>query len=895
MSCCDPSLSATGRNALPIAEGFTIASNIRLAVSILLAGQSMMLGLAINLSPPDAETLRLLQAAVLLATLAVIALLGGPLARSAVVELQRRKLTLDALFLTGILGATGASIQSLVTGRGPIYFEVVSVLFVVSTLGKRITDRSRRDALQAIRTWSERLATCRIIGVGGILIPSAVSTIRVGDVVAVSPGETVAVDGEVVLGAGLIQDTPVSGEPFARVCGPGDRVLAGSFSLDAAFHVRALSAGTARQVDTLLTAVERVCGETAPAQARADQLARLLFPFVVTVALATFAYWSWNVTWQTGLFHALSVLLVACPCALGLATPLALWSTMGRLAERGLVAQRADFVERLARIDRVIFDKTGTLTDNECGLAGLATASDGAERVQLLSWIAAVETLSDHPFARAFSNLTHDSAPSTVRVLSIRNIPGCGIEAAIDCTNSKSKNLRLGRPEWFGSIDRDESVALARQLPVASGVRVDIELDGQLVAIALLSNPLRASAAIAIQSLRELDLPVEVMTGDTSAREAATLVNDIQVGQLPIDKLRAVETIVRDGGRPLFVGDGMNDAGALAAAHAGISLGPTDGLAAASAMATLLHGDLNVLPWAIVLCRRATIVLRFNLWWAISYNLVGMSLAAAGLLHPVAAAIIMVLSSLGVVLFSLSTGRQDSSYNNGLQAKPAATSHRMGRAKLLAIGHGCALAFQGFVLAWLANSSWPFAVVLVGAFSFVGWRAAVAWFRNVDITHWIDMSFGMLTFGNLGMVIGWWLDAASKTSADTSCLCETLFLDLSWRTATSHFGMYFGMLIAGSFAMAFAGRRPMPREWNCPVAMFTGGNAGMVLGMLIGGRCLAAMIGPSGSWQVLTGYFGMTSGMLVGMLVGHGLTLQLFQWIQSSDQRQRQRTPLAGH
>jgi len=880
MSCCDPVQSVIGRIASPIANGFTITGNLRLAVSILLAGQSMMLGLAINLSPPDPETLRVLQFAVLLATLAVVGLLIGPVARSAVVELRQKRVTLDALFLTGMLGAAGASIQSLITGQGPIYFEVISVLFVVSAVGKRMTDRSRSDALKAIRTWSERLATCRVIGIDGHLNPSEVSAVNVGGLVAVSPGETIAVDGEIVLGEGFIQDTPMSGEPFARVCGPGDRVLAGSFSLDAAFHVRAIRAGTERQVDTLLAAVERVCRETAPAQVRADRMARLLFPFVAMVALATFAFWTWNATWQTGLFRSLSVLLVACPCALGLATPLALWSAIGRLAERGLLVQHADFVERMARVDRVIFDKTGTLTDDECGLVGLATVSDGTDRERLLSSVAAVQTLSDHPFARAFSGVINDVDSSTVRVVSIRNVPGCGVEAAIVGPDGNQSILRLGRPEWFGQLDREESIALARQLPVVSGVRVDIELGGHLAAIALVSNPLRASAAESIKSLRQLDLPVEVMTGDSKARDAAALVSDIRVGLLPTDKLQAVEEIVRQRGRPLFVGDGMNDAGALAAAHAGIALGRADGLAAASAMATMFHGDLNVIPWAILVCRRATMILRFNLIWAISYNILGISLAAGGLLHPVAAAIIMVLSSLGVVLFSLSTGRQGSAYDCDLKAKSTSSSDSVGRAKLLAIGHGCSLAMQGLFLAWLARSSWPFAVMLVSVFSLVGWRMAAAWFRNMRISHWLDMSFGMLTFGNLGMVLGWWVDTAFGTSTSNSCLCETFFLDFNWHTVTSHTGMLTGMLFAGTLAMKFAGRRSLPRGWICPFSMFTGGNAGMVLGMLVGGYYVGDMFGAQGSWNVLTGFAGMTIGMLPGMLIGHALTMQLIRWFQ---------------
>ena len=880
MSCCDPGLSVAGRHFSPVADGFTITSNLRLAVSILLASQSMMLGLAINLSPPDPETLRLLQATVLSATLAVVGLLGGPLARSAIVELWRGRVTLDALFLTGILGAMGASLQSLVTGQGPIYLEIISVLFVVSALGKRITDRSRSDALTAIRTWSERLATCRVIGVGGNRITSNVSAVNVGDVVAVSPGETVAVDGEIVLGEGFIQDTPVSGEPFARVYGPGDRVLAGSFSLDGAFHVRALNAGTQRQVDTLLAAVERVCRETAPAQARADRLARLLFPLVSTIALATLAFWTWNATWQTGLFHALSVLLVACPCALGLATPLAIWSAIGRLAERGLLVQRADFVERMASVDRVIFDKTGTLTDDECGLVGLVTASSGADRERLLSWIAAVQTLSDHPISRAFSGVVNDVESSAVRIISIRNVPGCGVEATIAGPDGNANILRLGRPEWFGQLDREESVQLARELPVVSGVRIDIELQGQLAAIGLVSNPLRASAADSIKSLQQLDLPVEVMTGDSKAREAATLVTDIRVGLLPTDKLKAVEEIVRQRGRPLFVGDGMNDAGALASAHAGIALGRADGLAAASAMATMIHGDLSVIPWAIVVCRRATMILRFNLIWAITYNILGISLAAGGLLHPVAAAIIMVLSSFGVVLFSLSIGRQNSAYDLDLNAKPTSPSDPLGRTKLLVIGHGCSFAMQGLFLAWLSKSSWPATLILISLFSLVGWRMANAWFLNKSISHWLDMSFGMLTFGNLGMVSGWWVDTAFGTSTSNSCPCETFFIDFNWHSVTSHTGMLVGMLIAGTLAMAFAGRRSLPRGWTCPSAMLTGGNAGMLLGMLVGGHYVGDAFGLQGSWHVLTGFAGMTIGMLPGMLIGHALTMQLFQLFQ---------------
>jgi len=876
MSCCESEIDAGEGLASPAQEKLLLKGDIRFALALLLAGQSMMLGLATNLSPPDPETLRLLQSVVLIATLGVVGLLGWPLACSASEALRRRRVTLEALFVTGMLGATAASLQSFVTGEGPIYFEVVSVLLVVYTLGRRLTARSRVGALNAVRAWSQRLATCRLIDLAGELHQVSVSSIRPGDMVAVGPGEVVTVDGEIVRGEGFIQDTPVSGEPFARVGRLGDRVLAGSVSVDAAFQLRALSPGTGRQVDMLLAAVECALRQTAPAQARADRLAHLLFPLVITAALATFAFWTLRADWHVGLFNALSVLLVACPCALGLATPLAVWSAIGRLAERGLVVTRADFVERLASVDRVVFDKTGTLTENACSLIGIATASDGAERARLLSWVAAVQVMSDHPVARAFTKLSREHNPGAVQVLSIRNVAGRGVEATIVTEAGEKHILRLGHPEWFGRLDRFEAEALSRQLPVASGMRVDVELSGQLAAVALVSDRLRESAAAAIKTLKNMNLPVQVMTGDSQGREAAALVPDIQARLLPAEKLRAVEEMTRSGARPLFVGDGMNDAGALAAAHAGVALDPSDGLAFASAMTTLYHGDLRVIPWAIGICRRATTVLQLNLLWAVAYNLLGITLAALGLLHPVAAALIMMTSSLGVVWFSSHAVATHPICDCPTRPVPP-LKYGTGRVKLVAFGHGLTLALQGVFLALLAQSSFTYAAILFGIFGLAGWWVAVAWTRAENIPHWIDMSLGMLTLGNLGMVAGWWIDATLGTTGGTLCPCKELLLNFTLPSLLSNAGMLAGMLIAGSVAMAFWGRRPPPRDWHCYLSMFIGGNAGMLAGMLVGGRCAALIAGVQGLSQLLPAFAGMTLGMLLGMLGGHILALRLIQ------------------
>ncbi len=343
-------------------DGFTV----RLGLGLLIAGQSMIFGLAINLEDTTSATVKWgVQSVILAGTLLVMALLGPALARNAVTEIRRGRLSIEALFLLTLAGALAASLQSLISGQGPIYFEVVSVLLVVYSLGKAIGAHSRSAALAAATRWAGAPDTCRIIDGAGRARQLEVGLALPGDLVEVRPGETIAVDGVIRSGVGFVSTAPVNGEPFAAVRRPGDSVLAGMASYDATFRIEATASGTSRQIDRLHEAVEQARSRPASLQAHADRLGRMFFPLIVIVAILTFAIWALIAGWQTGLFNAMSVLLVACPCAMGLATPIVVWSALNRLAERGLVANSGDFVERLAAVDRVFFDKTGTLTDDQ--------------------------------------------------------------------------------------------------------------------------------------------------------------------------------------------------------------------------------------------------------------------------------------------------------------------------------------------------------------------------------------------------------------------------------------------------------------------------------------------------------------------------------------------------
>ncbi len=334
----------------------------------------MIFGLAINLEEQTSTGVRQgVQAVILAGTVLVFALLGMPLLRQACAELRRGRITIESLFLLTMAGAMFASLQSFISGRGPIYFEVISVLLVVYALGKAISAHTRSAARSAADRWAGTISSCRLLDDNGQSHTVAVSSVKLGDSVEVRPGELFAVDGIISTGTGFVSEAPVTGEPFDLVRRPGDRVLAGMASQDATFRVRATAPGSAREIDRLLETVERARTTPTKLQAQTDRLGRIFFPLLVAVSAVTLVGWTVAADWRVGLFNALSVLLVACPCALGLATPVVLWATLNRLAEYGLIAHSGQIVERLAQVDCIYFDKTGTLTEERFALVDLVT------------------------------------------------------------------------------------------------------------------------------------------------------------------------------------------------------------------------------------------------------------------------------------------------------------------------------------------------------------------------------------------------------------------------------------------------------------------------------------------------------------------------------------------
>ena len=867
----------------PAAGGKLDGLAVRLGVGVLVAGQGMIFGLALNLHDDVPAAVRAAaQGVILLGTLLVVGLLGGSLVRTTWADLRRGRLTTEALFVVTLLGALGASLHAHLTGRGAIYYEVVAVLLVVYTVGRLVGARARAAAVAGSRAWAGQLDTVRLVDEKGRTRVVPVGEVRPGDVAEVYPGESIPVDGVIRSGEGFVSEAPVSGEPFPVVRRPGDRVLAGCTSFDAAFRVEATAAGTARQVDRLLAAVEAARDQPMSFQGQADRLAAAFLPLVIVTALGTFGYWAFltDAGYEAGLLNAMSVLLVACPCALGLATPVVVWSALGRLAERGLVVRSGDAVERLAGVDRVLFDKTGTLTDDRFALVDVMVA-DGWDRATVLGWVAAVEAHSRHPLARAFAG----TAPAAVAVTGLRAVPGCGVEATVETQGGRRfvQVGRLGRadkdpsprpPPPGGEGEKDRGTSVLLPLPPGGrgpggGVcpdahRVAVLIDGKLVAVAVVAERLRDATPEALAEFRRLGLPVEVLTGDAPGRAEALGLPPARAGLLPDDKRGYVEELADAGGKPLVVGDGINDAAALAAGHVGLALASGTDLAVGAADATLYHGDLRVLPWAVELSRAAVRAVRRNLFRAVLYNSVGMALAAAGVLHPVVAAVLMVASSLSLLFTATRFGVPEhctvALTGTGGFTPPARQDRPERRPLAGAVVHGLALALQGVVLLLLLDG---LPVAVPAAFAVAGLVVGVGWLRWASIPHALDMAAGMLTLGNLGMLLGWWADAGFGPLHDCGC---TACVEAA---GGGHgLGMWAGMLVGANAAMLWLGRRPVPRRGYHVPAMFTGGNVGMVLGMLAGGW--AAGLLPAESVPAAAGlaFAGMSVGMIGGMLLG---------------------------
>ena len=641
-------------------DGFSARVWLRLAVAAVFAGQGMVLSLAVNLTPPafGGAVYWVLHGGLIAATMGVLVFLGGPLFRATFAMVRERRLSIEGLFTLSLLGAFAGSLVATFTGTGDVYYEVVAIVLAIHTVGRLVGQRSRARLREESARLRETFDTARVVEDGEAPVRMPLSELTEGSVVRVAPGEPFTVDGTVVAGTGFVSETALTGEPTPVVRHEGDRVRAGTWSVDGRFDVRAAALEGDRELDGILRTVEDAGGRPSELQTQADALMRGFLPFVVGVSAATAIYWSFAAGWVEAVLNSMAVLLVACPCALGLATPVAVWQGLYRLAGIGLVSRDGALLDALARTRRVFFDKTGTLSESALRWTEFLVLRGGAERrAPLLRALAAVEADLPHPVARALSHGPDAEAEAdgveggVCRVEDLRVLPGRGVSARVS-VDGVTFSLTAGEPEG-GAADPVHAEALRAGLRDTVGKRVFVWVDGEPAAVAVLREQARSGTASTWEALEALGVRATVLTGDPAPALELPASVPVKAGLSAADKERAVIAAASAGEYPLVVGDGINDAAAMARASGAVAMGGGSAYTRATAAGQLAGDRIDAVPRAISVARKVHRTLRGNLLYAAAYNVLGMGFAAAGMLHPVFAAVLMLGSSFFVTARAL--------------------------------------------------------------------------------------------------------------------------------------------------------------------------------------------------------------------------------------------------
>jgi len=553
---------------------------------------------------------------------------------------------MDVLVALGTSMAWGFSaVVTLFALDQHVYFEGGAAVITLVLLGKLLEARAKAHTSEAIEALIRLQPKTARVERDGQWVEMPVDALMPGDIFMVRPGESVPVDGEVVDGDSSVNEAMLTGESMPVGKSTGDRVFAATANGQGALRCRATGVGE----QTLLAGIIRLVGEAqgskAPVQRLADRISAIFVPVVCSIALLTFAGWWWySADFAEALVNAVAVLVIACPCALGLATPTAIMVGTGQGARAGILVRNAEALERAERITVLALDKTGTLTLGEPQVVDLQVMR-GSE-AEVLRLAAALEQGSEHPLARAI--LARCQAVDLPQCVDFKAYPGFGVSGSVD-----GQILRLGAPAWFGIAD-DARIQHLQQ----SGKTVVALFGGdQLLAVFAIADALRPTSQAAVRRLRERGIRVVMLTGDNIVTAAAIAaeagIAEFRAGILPGEKAAALAELKAGGALVAMVGDGINDAPALAAADVSFAIGAGSDAAIEAADLTLIRSDLNGVADAISLSAATLGKIRQNLFFAFIYNVAGIPLAAMGFLNPVVAGAAMAMSSVSVVSNSL--------------------------------------------------------------------------------------------------------------------------------------------------------------------------------------------------------------------------------------------------
>ena len=636
MSCCSSPPAKKPGQTSPETASNNAYIWLKLAVATILAGLSMYLSLGVNISNPTGQIHTAVHSFLAITTLSAILLLAGPMFVSGWNSLRQKNITLEHAFLIGIIGAFCTSIYSSVTHQGAIYYEVVIVLIAIYLFGQTIKS-NLINKHQNLESHIPGLFGTTIIRENGTPKQISIQDIQVGDTVIIKENQIVPTDCRILTGTAYIEQQAHTGETFPQPKSTTDTILAGSTVLDGKITATAITSGTDRQIDHLLKSLSSTTDSYTKSEVLAQRILNIFVPSVLTIAILTGITWTLLGNPLQGWLNALTVTVVACPCALGIAIPLAIRRGLISLSTLGIVPKNSNFIDQLADIDHVAFDKTGTLSNSTLELANLELNPHA--HPHLKDWIIQIQKKSTHPVARPFWKL-QSNKPSPLQDLAIQTIPGRGIKATFSQENT-AHEIIIG----------NNLINQAQNIPTKTERTLYIFHNKELAATATLTETVRAQSTHTLQKLHDNNIKTTILTGDTSIPKELNIPTLIIKSGLTSTQKADHLKLTEQTHNTLYIGDGLNDCEGFQIASISLALDTGNQAAKQIADATILHDDLSVIPQAITMAKNLKKNLNRTLLFSFIYNATGITLAALGLIHPVVSAILMFGASIFAISF----------------------------------------------------------------------------------------------------------------------------------------------------------------------------------------------------------------------------------------------------
>ncbi|MCG8428967.1 MAG: heavy metal translocating P-type ATPase [Chromatiales bacterium] len=564
---------------------------------------------------------------------------------------------MDVLVVMGTSAAWGLSTWVTLKGGGHLYFEASAMVITLVLFGKWMEGRAKASAASAIRALMALRPEVATVERAGVLTEIPAEQVRVGDIVVVKPGERIPVDGLVIEGSSQIDESLITGESLPVLRAVGDKVTGASVNGDGLLRVETTQVGAESTLSRIIRLVVTAQASKAPVQKLVDRISEIFVPIVAVIALGTFlAWWLLAGEPQTAFLAAVSVLVIACPCALGLATPTAIMVGTGVAAKQGILIKDADALEQAHQCNTVVFDKTGTLTEGRPEVEQVVAA--GLDVQELLRLMASAQQGSEHPLAKAVLRKAEADQLQLSPVSEFSSFPGRGLQAEVDGQRLLIGSRRLIRETLggFGELD-NTAQSFEDQGCTLMWIARMVDDAGELLGFIAVRDPVKASSSAAITALKQLDIEPVMLTGD-NPQAAQVVAQSIGIEQviaevLPEDKAQQVQSLQQQGRKVAMVGDGINDAPALAAANVGMAMSTGTDVAMHTAGITLMRGNPALVADALSVSEATYSKIKQNLFWALIYNLIAIPLAASGMLSPVIAGAAMAMSSVSVVSNSL--------------------------------------------------------------------------------------------------------------------------------------------------------------------------------------------------------------------------------------------------